>query len=71
MLRIPREIVWDYPDPPIDPAWRRQRLAEFFPSYGRDKESVAELYAHRDEVRVTPEVRELIGIYARVWGLTA
>lgn len=64
---IPRELVWDYAEPPEDPAWRLQRIAEWFPAFGRDRKTVAQLYARRPELRVPPEVRTLIEIYEEIW----
>jgi hypothetical protein len=69
VLDLPKEIVWDYPTPPLDAAWRRQRLASFFPHYGRDRRSVAELYANVTDLQVAPEVKSLIALYARAWGI--
>ena len=65
MIAIPREIVWDYAEPPDDEAWRLQRLAEFFPHFGRDARTVQALYQQRAKLRVPPEIRVLIEIYAR------
>jgi hypothetical protein len=66
-VHVPPELLWDYRVPPEDPIWRLQRIAEWFPAFGRDRATVAQLYAHRGELRVPPEVRALIEIYEQVW----
>jgi hypothetical protein len=64
---VPKELLWDYREPPTDPLWRLQRIADWFPAFGRDRETVVQLYAWRDELRIPPEVRTLIEIYEEVW----
>lgn len=64
---VPKELLWDYRVPPEDPLWRLQRIADWFPAFGRDRKTVAELHAHREELRVPREVRTLIEIYEQVW----
>ncbi len=64
---IAPELVWDYREPPEDLTWRLQRIAEWFPAFGRDRATVAQLYAHRDTLRIPPEVRALIEIYEEIW----
>jgi hypothetical protein len=64
---VPKELLWDYREAPTDPLWRLQRIADWFPAFGRDRETVAQLYAWRDELRIPPEVRTLIEIYEGVW----
>jgi hypothetical protein len=67
LVDIPTELVWDYREPPADQAWRLQRIAEWFPAFGRDRSTVALLYAHRTELNVPPEIRSLIELYEEVW----
>lgn len=69
MIPIPSEIVWDYDEPPLDEVWRLQRIAEFFPLYGRDSLTVAALYEVRHELRIPPEVSQLIVLYAELHGI--
>jgi hypothetical protein len=69
VIELPRALLWDYVEAPRDEIWRLQRLAEFFPGYGRDRASVAALYRRRAELRVPSEIRELIEIYARCHGV--
>lgn len=66
-VHVPPELVWDYSEPPDDPAWALQRIADWFPAYGRDRDTVAQLYARRNELEIPPEVRTLIEIYEEVW----
>jgi hypothetical protein len=60
---IPPELVWDYSSPPDDLMWRLQRIAEWFPAFGRDPHTVALLYQRREALKVPPEIRELIELY--------
>jgi len=69
MIPVPREIVWDYPEAPPDEGWRLQRLAEFFPHFGRDRATVEALYGNLGRLRVPDEIKELIAIYARRLGV--
>ncbi|MBI5500879.1 MAG: hypothetical protein HY907_11605 [Deltaproteobacteria bacterium] len=64
---IDRDLVWDYKEPPADLLWRLQRIANAFPAYGRDRRTVALLFAHRDELRLEPERRLLIELYEEAW----
>jgi hypothetical protein len=66
-VRIPKNLVWDYADPPKDPIWRLQRIADAFPAYGRDRPTVGLLYEHRHDLRLRPETRALIELYEEVW----
>ena len=61
------DLVWDYRDPPRDPLWRLQRIADAFPAYGRDRRTVELLHAHRDQLRLEPELRLLIELYVAEW----
>jgi hypothetical protein len=69
MVRVPPELLWDYPVAPEDPLWRLQRVGEFFPQFGRDRETVRALWRHRSELRLPPEVVALIGLYAETHGV--
>jgi hypothetical protein len=61
MVDLPKEIVWDYPEPPQDDM---QRLADFFPYHGRDRDNVRARVQRLPELKVPPEVAELIRLYA-------
>lgn len=63
------DLVWDYATPPRDPLWRLQRIADAFPAYGRDRRTVAQLFAMRHQLRMPPEVRPLIELYEEIAGL--
>ncbi len=67
MIELPKEIVWDYQEPPQDELWRLRRLADFFPQFGRDRASVRGLMRRLPELRVPPEVAELIRLYAEYY----
>jgi hypothetical protein len=67
VVKIPAQLVWDYPTAPDDPLWRLQRIADWFPAFGRDRETVQLLFAHRDSLRVPAEVRALIELYEEAW----
>lgn len=47
--------------------WRLQRIAEWFPAYGRDRETVRQLFERRAELRIPEEVRSLIELYEECW----
>lgn len=66
-LDIPECLVWDYEVPPEDLLWRLQRIADWFPAFGRDRRTVGLLFAHRGELRLAPEIRELIELYEEAW----
>jgi hypothetical protein len=65
VITVPREIVWDYREAPDDLLWRLQRIADFFPRYGRDRETVVLLFENRDRLRLEPATRALIEEYHR------
>ena len=69
MIPVHRELVWDYEEPPADELWRLQRIFDFFPQYGRDRQIVAALLARLDELRGPPEAKELVRLYAEAHGL--
>lgn len=67
MIAVPKELLWDYREPPQDLLWRLQRIADFFPLYGKDRDTVALLYAHRDHLKLDGATRMLIEEYHRAW----
>ena len=67
MVEVPRELLWDYAEPPRDELWRLQRIADYFPRYGRDRATVEALHSCKAALRIPPEVGELIDIYHRLW----
>lgn len=69
-ISVPKELLWDYAEPPDDLLWRLQRIADFFPAYGTDRETVALLFDCRDQLRLEPGKYALIGLYHEVWNET-
>jgi len=67
MIPVPKDIVWDYQEPPEDLLWRLQRIADFFPLYGRDREPVMLLWAHRGQLKMDAATRALVEEYYRAW----
>jgi len=65
VITVPKEILWDYREAPDDLLWRLQRIADFFPRYGRDRETVALLFENRNRLRLEPATRTLIEEYHR------
>ncbi len=65
MIDLPRELLWDYQKAPNDELWRLQRLVDFFPQFGRDRASVQALVRRLPELKMPPEVAELIRLYAQ------
>jgi len=66
-LALPKELVWDYASAPNDLSWRLQRLAEWFPEFGRDRHSVKLLFRYRETLRIPWESRRLIELYEEAW----
>jgi hypothetical protein len=67
MVIVPKELVWDYSEPPADLSWRLQRIADFFPAYGSDREIVGLLFEHLAELDVEEGKSRLIALYNEVW----
>lgn len=66
VIPIPKEIVWDYEEPPRDNLWRLKRIAMFFPAYGDDPMTVKMLYEHLDELGVDADRRVTIEIFYKI-----
>ena len=66
-IEIPRELLWDYDKAPEDPLWRLQRIADFFPLFGRDRDTVVALWQNLDRLKIDPATRLLIEEYRRAW----
>lgn len=64
-VEVPKDIVWDHRVAPADLHWRLQRLADFFPRYGRDRTTVGLLFGHLHELKLDPATRALIEEYER------
>jgi hypothetical protein len=67
MIPVPQALLWDYAEAPEDLIWRLQRIADFFPHYGTDRETVRLLQAHRDELKLDAATSALIDEYHRAW----
>ena len=67
MIGVPKDLLWDYDEPPEDLVWRLQRIADFFPLYGREKETVTFLFEYRDQLQLDDATRMLIEEYHRAW----
>ena len=67
MIEVPKEILWDYDEPPEDLMWRLQRIADFFPLYGREQQTIMLLFRHRDQLNLDDGTRALIEEYHRAW----
>jgi hypothetical protein len=65
MIEVPKDILWDYDEPPDDLLWRLQRIADFFPLYGRERETVMLLFSYRDQLNLDDATRLLIEEYHR------
>ncbi|MBX3187779.1 MAG: hypothetical protein KF819_12220 [Labilithrix sp.] len=64
MIDVPPRLLWDYDVAPENELWRLQRILDFFPTYGRDRQTIAALVGHLDALRAPPEVKELVRLYA-------
>ena len=67
MIEVPKDILWDYDEPPEDLLWRLQRIADFFPLYGRERETVMLLFRYREQLNLDDATRLLIEEYHRAW----
>ncbi len=70
-VHIPKELLWDYTQPPEDLLWRLQRIADFFPAYGTDREIVRLLFQYRNRLKLEAGKYQLIGLYQEVWDAKA
>jgi hypothetical protein len=71
MIPVPKDLLWDYDQAPEDLLWRLQRIADFFPLYGKDRETVELLYTYSDQLRLDGVTRALIEEYHHAWELKA
>ncbi|MEW6740602.1 MAG: hypothetical protein ACOYU2_05905 [Nitrospirota bacterium] len=67
VIYIPPELLWDYKEPPDDILWRLQRIADFFPAYGTERETVELLFEYRDKLKLEEGKYKLIALYKEVW----
>ena len=66
-IPIPKALLWDYTTPPDELLWRLQRIADFFPLYGTDRDTVSALYEHKDKLKLDKETLLLVEEYYRAW----
>jgi len=66
-IQIPKELLWDYREPPDDLLWRLQRIADFFPAYGTGRETVKLLFRYRGKLKLEEGTYRLIALYNEVW----
>jgi len=66
-IDIPKKLLWDYKKAPADPFWRLQRIADFFPLYGRDRKTVRALYENADKLKIDGTTKLLIEEYKKSW----
>jgi hypothetical protein len=63
MIEVPEDILWDYQCAPEDELSRLQRIADFFPLYGKDRATVVQLFAHRNQLKLDKATLALIEAY--------
>jgi len=66
-IPIPKELLWDYKEPPDDLLWRLQRIADFFPAYGTERETIKLLLKYRHKLKLEEGTDKLIVLYNEVW----
>lgn len=66
-ITVPKQLLWDYDTPPEDTLWRLQRIADFFPLYGTDRETVAALFEHKGELKIDKETLLQIEEFYKAW----
>ena len=66
-VKVPKELLWDYKEPPQDILWRLQRISDFFPAYGTDRDTVELLFKYRDRLKLEEGKYKLIELYKEVW----
>lgn len=66
-IHIPPELLWDYKQPPDDIFWKLQRIADFFPLHGTDRETVELLFQCRERLKLEKGKYKLIALYKEVW----
>ena len=66
-IQIPKDLLWDYREPPDNLLWRLQRIADFFPAYGTERGTVKLLLKYRDKLKLEAGTYRLIALYDQVW----
>ncbi|MEW6607179.1 MAG: hypothetical protein AB1414_06945 [bacterium] len=65
-ISFPKALLWDYKYPP-DKNWALQRIAQFFPVYGHDFQTINALYSQIEQLDISYETREAIKLYYRIY----
>jgi len=65
-VEVPEELLWDYRQEPDGLLWKLQRIADFFPAYGTDRETVCLLYKYRDRLKMEKGTYKLTEICKEV-----
>jgi hypothetical protein len=63
VIEVPKEILWDYENAPEDIVWRLQRIADFFPLYGKDRATIHLLFEYRNRLKLDEATLALIEAY--------
>ena len=63
IIPVPEDLLWDHIEAPPDLLWRLQRIADYFPRYGNDRETIELLYEHRGELKLDEPAKLLIEEY--------
>lgn len=66
-IKVPNDLLWDYKEAPDDILWRLQRIADFFPAHGTDRNTVRLLFKYRDSLKMEKGKYRLINIYHELW----
>ena len=66
-IQVPRELLWDYKEPPDDLLWRLQRIVDFFPAYGTERRTIKLLMKYRHKLKLEEGTEKLIVLYNEVW----
>lgn len=65
-IHVPKELIWDYKEPPDNLLWKLQRIADFFPAFGADAVTVKLLFEYRDKLKLEKGKYRLIELYHEV-----
>jgi hypothetical protein len=65
-IHVPKELIWDYKEPPDNLLWKLQRIADFFPAFGADAATVKLLFEYRDKLKLEKGKYRLIELYYEV-----
>ncbi len=66
-IDLPKKLLWDYKRAPSAYLWRLQRVADYFPLYGRDRKTVRALYENLKKLKIDETTKLLIKEYEKAW----